>query len=121
MGYESLWFHESLYQRDVVTYLSSILLSTSRIKVASGVLNTFTRHPITVAATFASLSEISGGRAILGLGLGSFPTVPKIGYKIFPVSETRPLKRISEFIQIVNGFWGERASRSGASSSPQRT
>ncbi|MDA4122276.1 MAG: LLM class flavin-dependent oxidoreductase [Thaumarchaeota archaeon] len=106
MGYESLWFHESLYQRDVVTYLSSILLSTSRIKVASGVLNTFTRHPITVAATFASLSELSGGRAILGLGLGSFPTVPKIGYRIFPVSETRPLKRISEFIRIVNGFWG---------------
>lgn len=114
LGYESVWFHESLFQRDVVTYLSSVLLSTSRIRVASGVLNTFTRHPVTTAATFASLSELSGGRVVMGLGLGSFPTVPKIGFKIFPVSETRPLRRIIEYVRIVRGFWaGENLSFKG--------
>jgi 5,10-methylenetetrahydromethanopterin reductase len=114
LDYESIWFHESLFQRDAISYISSILLSTTRIKVASGVINTFTRHPVTAAATFASLSEMSEGRAIMGLGLGSFPTVPKIGFKIFPVSETKPLHRIREYVQIVKAFWaGENLSFKG--------
>ena len=52
LGYESMWLHESLYQRDAVTYLSSILGSTTHLRVGSGVINTFTRHPIVAATTF---------------------------------------------------------------------
>jgi len=104
-GYESLWIHESLYQRDVITYLSAILGATKRLKVASGVINTFTRHPVTAATTFATLAELSGGRAIMGLGLGSFPTLPKIGYRVYPVSETKPLRRISEYMQVLRQVW----------------
>ncbi len=114
LGYESLWFHESLFQRDVFSYISSVLLSTSRIKVGSGAINTFTRHPLVSAATFASLSEASGGRAIMGLGLGSFPTIPNIGFRIFPVSETRPLQRIKEYVTISRSFWaGEKLAFKG--------
>jgi len=113
-GYDSIWFHESLYQRDVVTYLSSILGATKRLKAASGVINTFTRNPVTAAATFATLSELSGGRVTMGLGLGSFPTVPKIGYRIFPVAETRPLKRIGEYVSVARMMWsGEKMSFRG--------
>src|SRR5438105_14768238 len=65
LGYESVWFHESLYQRDVVTYLSMILGSTTQLRVGSGVINTFTRHPVVAAATFASLSALSKGRVVL--------------------------------------------------------
>jgi 5,10-methylenetetrahydromethanopterin reductase len=104
-GYESIWFHESLYQRDIVTYISSIALSTSTIKIGSGIVNTFTRHPVTAAITFATLGELSKGRVIMGIGLGSFPTIPKIGYKIFPVNETRPLLRIREYVDIVRNLW----------------
>ena len=114
LNYESVWFHESLYQRDVFSYLSAVLLSTSKMLACSGALNTFTRHPLTAAATFASLSETSGGRAIMGLALGSFPTIPNIGYKIFPVAETKPLQRISEYVTIVKSYWaGEKLSFKG--------
>jgi 5,10-methylenetetrahydromethanopterin reductase len=113
-GYESIWVHESLYQRDVVTYLASILSSTTRIKAASGAINTFTRHPVTTATTFANLAELSDGRAILGLGLGSFPTIPLIGYKIFPASETKPLRRMSEYVRILRAVWsGEKVDFKG--------
>lgn len=113
-GYESVWIHESLYQRDVVTYLASILASTKRIKAASGAINTFTRHPVTTATTFANLAELSEGRAILGLGLGSFPTIPLIGYKIFPASETKPLRRMSEYVRVLKAVWsGEKVSFKG--------
>jgi 5,10-methylenetetrahydromethanopterin reductase len=113
-GFESFWIHESLFQRDVVTYLSAISSCTSKLLVASGAINTFTRHPITVATTFASLSELSGGRAILGVGLGSFPTMPLIGQSIFPVSETRPLQRIREYVDLVRTVWsGTRVNFDG--------
>ena len=77
MGYESVWFHESLYQRDVFSYLSAVLLSTTKLRAGSGALNTFTRHPLTAAATFASLSETSGGRVIMGLASGKLSDHPE--------------------------------------------
>ncbi len=114
LGYDSLWLHESLFQRDVVTYLSVMSTVTKRIRLGSGVINTFTRHPVTAATTFATLSELSGGRMNLGLGLGSFPTVPLIGHRIFPVEKTRPLKRMKEFIQVMKLVWsGEKVEFEG--------
>jgi 5,10-methylenetetrahydromethanopterin reductase len=97
--------HESLYQRDIVTYLSVMASKTDRIRLGSGVINTFTRHPVTAATTFATLSEASGGRVILGLGLGSFPTIPLIGHQVFPVEKTRPMRRIGEYLQVVKLVW----------------
>ena len=105
LGFDSLWMHESLFQRDVVTYLSAMAASTKMIHLGSGVINTFTRHPVTAATTFATLSELSGGRVTLGLGLGSFPTIPLIGHQIFPVEKTRPLRRMKEYVQVVKMVW----------------
>jgi 5,10-methylenetetrahydromethanopterin reductase len=105
LGFDSIWMHESLFQRDVVTYISAMASATSRIRLGSGAINTFTRHPVTAATTFATLSELSGGRVNLGLGVGSFPTIPLIGHQIFPVKETRPLRRLKEYVRLVNLVW----------------
>ena len=107
--YDSIWLHESLFQRDVVSYLSTIIASTMRLRASSGAINTFTRHPVTTATTFATLSEMSEGRITFGLGLGSFPTIPLIGYKIFPVRVTHPLQRVKEYVEVVRRIWsGEK-------------
>jgi 5,10-methylenetetrahydromethanopterin reductase len=105
LGYDSVWLHESLFQRDVVTYLSVMAGATRSMRLGSGVINTFTRHPVTAATTFATLSELSGGRVTLGLGLGSFPTIPLIGHQIFPVEKTRPLRRVKEYVQVMKMVW----------------
>lgn len=105
-GYDSLWVHESLFQRDVVTYLAAMVASTRTLKLGSGVINTYTRHPVAAACTFATLSELSGGRVTLGLGLGSFPTIPLIGHQIFPVEKSKPLRRIKEYVDVVKLVWG---------------
>ena len=104
-GFDSLWMHESLFQRDVVTYIAAMVSATRTIKLGSGIINTFTRHPVAAASTFATLSELSGGRVIFGLGLGSFPTIPLIGHQIFPVEKTRPLRRIKEYLEVVKMVW----------------
>ncbi len=114
LGFDSVWMHESLFQRDVVTYLSVMASSTSKIRLGSGVINTFTRHPVTTATTFATLQELSGGRVALGLGIGSFPTIPLIGQRIFPVEKTRPLRRLEEYVQVVKMVWqGDRVDYEG--------
>jgi 5,10-methylenetetrahydromethanopterin reductase len=41
----------------------------------------------------------------LGLGVGSFPTIPLIGHQIFPVDKNRPLRRIREYVQVVRMVW----------------
>jgi 5,10-methylenetetrahydromethanopterin reductase len=105
LGFDSVWMHESLFQRDVVSYIAAMVDATRKIRLASGVINTFTRHPVTAASTFATLSELSGGRAILGVGLGSFPTIPLIGHEIFPVEKTKPLRRVKEYIEVVKMVW----------------
>lgn len=114
LGFDSVWMHESLFQRDVVTYISAMAGATRRIRLGSGVINTFTRHPVTAATTFATLSELSGGRVNLGLGVGSFPTIPLIGHQIFPVEKTRPLLRLKEYVSVVKMVWkGERVDFDG--------
>lgn len=114
LGYDSIWMHESLYQRDVVTCIATMTEATSRIRVGSGVINTFTRHPVAAASAFATLAELSQGRVVLGVGLGSFPTIPLIGYSIFPVEKTRPLVRIAEYVKVVKSLWkGEKVDFDG--------
>jgi 5,10-methylenetetrahydromethanopterin reductase len=41
---------------------------TSKIKIGTGVINPFARHPVLIAMELAALDQLSGGRAILGLG-----------------------------------------------------
>ena len=103
-GFESFWVHESVYQRDAISYLSSILSKTKKLKVGTGCINTVTRHPSLVATTFATLAEIYPKRIIMGIGWGGFPFLPKIGYNPFPTSQSKPLKRVTEYVSIVNSL-----------------
>lgn len=113
-GYESLWVHENPFIKDAVSLLSSAMSSTEKIRLGSGCVSVVTRHPLLATSTFLALNEMSGGRIIMGVGLGGFPWLPKLGVKVFPVQETRPLKRIKEFLTITNGLLnGEAISLNG--------
>ncbi|HEY5153953.1 MAG TPA: LLM class flavin-dependent oxidoreductase, partial [Acidimicrobiales bacterium] len=41
---------------------------TDRLKFMTGVTNPATRHPAALATAIATVQEVSGGRAILGIG-----------------------------------------------------
>jgi 5,10-methylenetetrahydromethanopterin reductase len=103
-GYEAFWLHEHPFIKDAVTLLSIASSATNRIRLASGCVSVVTRHPLLATTTFLSLNELSGGRVIMGVGLGGFPWLPKLGVNVFPVKDTRPLKRIREFLSITNGL-----------------
>ena len=56
---------------DPYVALSAAATSTTQLGLGIGVSNSITRHPAVAAASIASLQELSGGRAVLGLGRGN--------------------------------------------------
>jgi probable F420-dependent oxidoreductase len=74
LGYDSIWagehisFHNPIV--DVVVALSAFAARTERITIGSGIVLLPLRHPSLVAKAFASLDWFSGGRVVLGIGVG---------------------------------------------------
>ena len=67
-GFDDVWLTEDYFERGAFALAGAIAASTSTVRVGIGVVNPWTRHPALIAMEFATLDEISGGRAVLGLG-----------------------------------------------------
>jgi probable F420-dependent oxidoreductase len=86
LGFESVWGNDHLttqaYVRDEfpdpprfydpLGYLAYLAARTSRIRLATCVLVLPFRHPVLVAKQAATLDHLSGGRAVLGVGIGAY-------------------------------------------------
>lgn len=71
LGYAGIWVADShSVMRDAYSILSVLATQTSTLQLATGVTHTVTRHPAVLANSWASLQELSGGRAICGIGVG---------------------------------------------------
>jgi len=69
-GYHSLWVPEHFMYGDVFTMLGAAAASTKTIYLGTGIACIPVRHPALTAMAASTLHKISGGRAILGIGLG---------------------------------------------------
>jgi len=74
LGYDSIWAGDHISYRnpilDIVVALSTFAAVTSKITLGAGIVLLPLRHPSVVAKEFASLDYLSGGRTILGVGVG---------------------------------------------------
>ncbi len=74
LGYDSIWAGDHISFRnpllDVVVALATFAAATERITLGAGIVLLPLRHPSLVAKEFASLDYVSGGRVILGVGVG---------------------------------------------------
>jgi len=74
LGITSLWASDHLYwprpSLECLTAATVAATSTERATVGAGVLQLPLRDPAPVAKALASLQVLSGGRAVLGLGVG---------------------------------------------------
>ena len=98
-GFDSVWVAEA-YGNDAVTAASYILSRTRGIKVGTAIMQVPARTPANCAMTAMSLSQLSGGRFILGLG-ASGPQVVE-GWHGQPYA--KPVTRIKEYIRIVRAI-----------------
>jgi 5,10-methylenetetrahydromethanopterin reductase len=74
--------------RDVYVALAMAATNTTRIRIGHGVTNPYTRHPSVTANATATIDELSGGRAFLGIGAG-FSSVETMGIRGRPVTVLR--------------------------------
>jgi 5,10-methylenetetrahydromethanopterin reductase len=70
MGFDLVSISEDPYHRDCLPIIALALSATKTIKVATGIINLYTKSPVYAAMAAGTLDEIGGGRLILGLGRG---------------------------------------------------
>ncbi len=96
LGYYAVWTAEA-YGSDCVSPLAWIGALTSTIKLGSGIMQMPARSPAMTAMTAITLDQLSGGRALLGLGL-SGPQVVE-GWHGQPYG--KPLTKTREYVAIM--------------------
>ena len=98
-GLDTVWVAEA-YGFDSPTLMGYLAAKTETIEIGSAILNIYSRTPGALAQTAAGLDNVSGGRAILGLG-ASGPQVIE-GWHGMPYD--RPLGRTREVVDIVRAM-----------------
>ena len=95
IGFDSVWTAEA-YGSDCFTPLAAIAAHTSKIRLATGVMQISARTPTCAAMTALTLDHLSNGRLMLGVGV-SGPQVVE-GWYGRPFG--KPLERTREWIEI---------------------
>jgi alkanesulfonate monooxygenase SsuD/methylene tetrahydromethanopterin reductase-like flavin-dependent oxidoreductase (luciferase family) len=98
-GYESLWVPEGS-GKDAFSQLTAHALATRTIQLGTGIVTIYPRSPSILAMTAATLDHVSGGRAILGLGIGHKDLV-ETGHG---VAFERPVARMREYVALARAI-----------------
>jgi 5,10-methylenetetrahydromethanopterin reductase len=109
-GVERTWLIDSqLAMKDVYSGLLLAAQRTGRMGLGTGVTNPLTRHPTVTATSIAAVSEVSGGRALLGLGAGD-SAVYGLGWKPARVAQVEEAVRFFHAVlKGEEGTWEGRA------------
>ncbi|MHA1131233.1 MAG: 5,10-methylenetetrahydromethanopterin reductase [Candidatus Helarchaeota archaeon] len=108
-GFDVVWITDHYNNRNVYATLASIALATSKIQMGTGVTNPVLISPAWTAAAIMTINEMSGGRAVLGIGAGDKATFAKLG-----LSFEKPLTRMREAIQTIRALTtGKKADLEG--------
>ena len=94
-------FVPEAYSFDAVSQLGFIAARTSRLEIASGILQIYTRTPSLTAMTAAGLDYVSGGRFTLGIGASG----PQVIEGFHGVRYDAPLGRTREIVDICRQVW----------------
>jgi 1,4-dihydroxy-2-naphthoate octaprenyltransferase len=100
LGLESVWVHDSYFERDPISFLAPMAAATRRIGLGAGALNPYTRHPFVVATTLASLDNLAPGRMSLALGSGLPLRLQQMN-----IEHPGAPERVSEAIDQVRELW----------------
>jgi probable F420-dependent oxidoreductase len=109
LGYDSLWLQERIIgdftMLEPVTLLSYVAGITTKLKLGTSVILLPLRNPVQLAKAYSSLDVMSGGRTVLGVGLGG----GHLGSHedVFGYSREGRVTRFTEAVQIIKLLWTE--------------
>jgi 5,10-methylenetetrahydromethanopterin reductase len=81
-GIDEVWIADEGVAREPMTVLAAAAMRTTTITLATGITSPLLRHPGALASSAATLDELSGGRAILGLGVGGRESLQPFGIDV---------------------------------------
>lgn len=110
LGCARCWvYDEGLVTRDVYVTLAAIAATTEHMPIGPGITNPYVRHPGATAAAIATLDELSGGRAFVGLGAGGGLTLGPLA-----IERVRPLTTVIDMVAALRGlFAGDTVDHDG--------
>jgi F420-dependent oxidoreductase-like protein len=96
LGFRSIWTSEA-YGSDCFTPLAWWGSRTERVQLGTAITQISARTPASTAMTAITLDHLSGGRAILGLGVSG----PQVVEGWYGQDYAKPLARTREYIEII--------------------
>ncbi len=95
-GFHYAWITDHYNNRNVYVTLTVAALQTSKINLGPGITNPYVINPAWTASAIASLHEVSGGRAVLGIGPGDKATFNTLG-----IEWQKPLTAVREAVATI--------------------
>lgn len=108
LDYESVWVTHGL-GRDSFLVLAAYGAVTQRLGLGNGVVPIYPRHPVAMAQAALSLSEMSGGRFRLGIGVSHRASIETM----LGLTVLDPLAVMREYVAVLRGALGSGAAFEG--------
>jgi 5,10-methylenetetrahydromethanopterin reductase len=102
-GFDELWWPDHYDARECSAVLAACALNSDRITLGTAVTSPMLRHPAVLASMFATLSEVSGGRIVAGLGPGGFEVATELR-----VTTPSPLGAMRESVEVLRALMSGR-------------
>jgi alkanesulfonate monooxygenase SsuD/methylene tetrahydromethanopterin reductase-like flavin-dependent oxidoreductase (luciferase family) len=97
LNIDSFWMYEIFQGYESFARAGFLAAKTKRTEIGVGVLNSYSRHPAITAMGASFLTNLTGGRASIVLGVGGDSWVGgMLGYK-----QPQPRKRFIEYITLL--------------------
>ena len=110
---DSIWLPEGFVNEppalDIMMGVGAFLPHTKDITVGTGVVILPLRHPAVLAKEVAALDVLSGGRLILGIGVGGPPDGTRTAFAACGVDLKERGARTDESLEIMTGLWSGRS------------
>jgi probable F420-dependent oxidoreductase len=94
LGYDAVFIPESF--NDSLAYAQAVGQATKRLQVGTAITNVYLRHPTLLAQQAAAVQAFTGGRLLLGLGVGHRVVNASLGIEMGD-----PLAKMREVIEVL--------------------
>jgi F420-dependent oxidoreductase-like protein len=109
LGYESLWVTHGI-GRDALQVLAAYGNVAPHAGLGSGVIPIYPRHPVLLAQEALTLSDVSGGRLRLGIGVSHRPMMEGA----LGLDMGRPLEVTREYVTVLRAALTGKVQHEGA-------